>query len=100
MKHRWSHYLFAVIIFVIMIMTVIYGLNTSDEAAKQKELEQIQSVVQKSMSECYAMEGRYPKDFDYLQKHYHIRINKDRYHVYYQYQGDNIVPSIDIIEKE
>ncbi|MEG2245238.1 MAG: hypothetical protein RSB84_07095 [Erysipelotrichaceae bacterium] len=97
---RWSTYLFAITFFVIILIVILQGFNTSDAAEKAKEYKQVEAVIQKSISECYAMEGRYPKDFEYLKKHYQIHINSKRYKVYYQYQGENIIPIVDIIEKE
>ncbi|MEG0842380.1 MAG: hypothetical protein RSF69_07585 [Erysipelotrichaceae bacterium] len=97
---KWSTYLFAIVFFVMILVVIVQGFQTSDTAEQAKEYKQVEAVIQKSISECYAMEGRYPKDFEYLKKHYQIHINSKRYKVYYQYQGENMIPIVDIIEKE
>ena len=49
---------------------------------------------------CYSIEGEYPSDLEYLEKHYGVRINGDKYIVDYSYFGANIRPTVTVIEKE
>ncbi len=46
---------------------------------------------------CYAVEGRYPPDFDYLKKHYGILVDESRYVVHYRMFASNLMPDILVI---
>lgn len=50
--------------------------------------------------ECYALEGYYPSDIDYLINNYHIIYNQDRFDIQYEVIASNIMPNITIIERE
>ena len=49
---------------------------------------------------CYAAEGIYPPDISYLEEHYGIQIDKDRFAVYYDVFASNLMPDITVIEKQ
>ena len=49
---------------------------------------------------CYAVEGAYPPDIDYLIENYRVHVDKTRYTVMYEYYGSNLKPSITVLENE
>jgi hypothetical protein len=49
---------------------------------------------------CYAAEGVYPPDLDYLKEHYGLQINEERYTVFYEIFAENLMPAITVLEKE
>ena len=49
---------------------------------------------------CYAAEGIYPPDLEYMLKHYGIRINEEEYTVIYQMIASNLMPDITVLENE
>lgn len=59
----------------------------------------MRAAVQKSIANCYATEGAYPPNIKYLEDHYGIVINHDKYVVQYELVGTNVMPSFNIIEK-
>ena len=48
---------------------------------------------------CYAAEGIYPPDLDYLEEHYGLQIDRDRYTVFYQIFASNLMPDITVLEQ-
>lgn len=52
--------------------------------------------------QCYAIEGRYPPSVEYLEENYGVRIDRDRYNVFYNGFASNVMPEIVInpIEEE
>ena len=51
------------------------------------------------ITECYAMEGSYPPDVDYLVEHYGLTYDEDEYWIDYQYIGSNLRPDVTIIKR-
>lgn len=59
-------------------------------------------AVTRASVQCYAIEGRYPPSVEYLEENYGVRIDRDRYNVFYNGFASNVMPEIVInpIEEE
>ncbi len=58
----------------------------------------LSDAVNKDIIHCYAVEGYYPPSLAYIEDHYGLIYDKDRYFIDYVPIGDNIMPSVTIIE--
>ena len=65
---------------LLVFFTALARLEYSTETADQSRLE---DTVRRAAAACYAIEGIYPPDVAYLEEHYGIRIDWDRYTVDY-----------------
>ena len=43
--------------------------------------------------------GRYPESLKYLEEHYPLRYDKEKYFIGYEVLGENIMPDITIISR-
>ena len=70
--------------------------------ASGQSRELIEKAVRRSAVQCYAIEGRYPPSVEYLEENYGVRIDRDRYNVFYNGFASNVMPEIVInpIEEE
>ena len=59
----------------------------------------LEKAVNRSITQCYALEGTYPPDMEYLTAHYGLTYDEDLFFVDYQTVGANIYPDVTIIEK-
>ena len=48
---------------------------------------------------CYAAEGVYPPDLAYLEEHYGVQIDEERFTVSYVVFGSNLMPDITVLEQ-
>lgn len=62
--------------------------------------QQLEDALRRSCVACYAAEGIYPPSLSYLEQHYGVQIDKDRYTVFYEVFADNLMPEITVLEKE
>jgi len=46
--------------------------------------------------QCYAIEGRYPPSVAYLEENYGVKIDRERFDVFYEGFASNIMPSITV----
>ena len=60
----------------------------------------MEDTLRRAAVACYAAEGIYPPDISYLEEHYGIQIDKDRFAVYYDVFASNLMPDITVIEKQ
>ena len=89
----------------ILIMVAVLGVfvlfansMTSSNAAREKEI--LQNAIERSVTQCYALEGVYPASLSYLEENYGLIYNKEQFFVDYQYIGGNLRPDITIIERD
>ena len=59
----------------------------------------LKNAVVRSAVQCYAVEGYYPENLDYLTDHYGLQINHDRYIVVYEAFASNLPPQVTVLQK-
>ena len=78
--------------FIIFETRIIASTSSKD----QKQV--LTDAVNKDIIHCYAVEGYYPPSLAYIEDHYGLTYDKSRYLVDYVPVGDNIMPSVTIVE--
>ncbi|MBE5892978.1 MAG: hypothetical protein E7286_06310 [Lachnospiraceae bacterium] len=86
--------LFAVLVllFCTAVSNLQFGHSTRNKA-------QLEDALARAAIACYAVEGIYPPDLQYLVEHYGIQINNDLYAVKYEAIASNLMPDITVLEK-
>ena len=56
-------------------------------------------MLEQSVTLCYALEGSYPESLDYLQNHYGIRWDEERFLVDFEPVGSNLPPDVTVIAR-
>jgi len=87
------------LMFVLLAALIVSAVNNADKSGKKESIELIEKNIKKAAISCYAIEGRYPADFEYLVKNYGLSINTDKYCVFYSIFATNIMPDITVTEK-
>lgn len=90
----------SLIVFVVVCVAVfllVSSLISTDTAHKEKELEQLELAIRRAAAACYACDGFYPPSLDYLVDRSGIRIDKDRFTVFYEVFAENLMPQITVI---
>lgn len=88
---------FCIAVLLIIVLTVSL-IRMSGESSREGR-EQLESIIVKSVMACYADEGVYPADLQYLEDHYGLQINRDKYIVRYESFAENLMPDITVLEK-
>lgn len=89
---------------VLLMLLVLVGVwllvsrvgTSSDNAQTQF----VTDAVQNAALTCYAVEGAYPDDVEYLRTHYGLAYDQDRYMVRYSAFASNLLPEIYVTEVE
>lgn len=88
------------LIIVIVIFTQSFiGVSRFDGSSENERIEALETAVTKAAVQCYAIEGSYPPDIDYLAEHYGLVLNKDAYFYHYETLASNILPIIAVYKK-
>lgn len=97
-KHLFRY--LPVLFLVLAMIALVYTSDSLTETNSAHEKEILTSALDKSIAQCYALEGAYPPDLAYLSDHYGFTYNKKHFFIDYQYIGGNLRPDITIIERE
>ncbi|WP_444642748.1 hypothetical protein ACRQU7_00115 [Caproiciproducens sp. R1] len=98
-KFAYRDLLLSVLIFCALLYLFWSGLSSALRANSEEKLRVTRAAVQKAIVNCYAVEGFYPPDIQYLENHYGIEIDHGKYVVQYETAGSNIMPSVRVLEK-
>lgn len=76
------------------------ALNSLDNGREAENIQQLEEALRRGCVACYASEGVYPPDLDYLEEHYGVQIDRERYIVHYDIFAENLMPDIKVMENE
>mgnify|MGYP003290143199 CR=1 FL=1 len=84
----------------LLILVLFFGaLSSLSHQDALNEKKNLTDALQREISQCYALEGRYPASLSYLTEHYGLTYDHNKYIVDYEFIGSNILPSFHVIER-
>lgn len=83
-----------------VLVLFVYAVHTIQSRTDQDQLNVLSHAVHRATIQCYAIEGRYPPSVEYLEEHYGLLINHDKYNVFYDGWASNVMPDITVLPKE
>ncbi len=90
----------ATALFVCAAALFIFVLSRTDATSRARQEEQLEQALIRAAVTCYAVEGRYPEDLDYISEKYGVTVDAARYTVSYDIIGSNLMPVINVSAKE
>ena len=90
---------FSILFFVVVIAVFIIGITRISSNNEKDGRQILESALDKDIVHCYAVEGYYPPSLDYIEEHYGLTYDKDKYLIDYESIGNNIMPNVTILEK-
>ena len=102
-RSGWPALLRGLLLPVIAAATLLCfaaALNSLSDGRAEEDMRQLEETLRRGCVACYAAEGVYPPTVDYLQEHYGVQIDPDRYTVRYSVFAENRMPDITVLENE
>jgi len=90
---------FTISLFLAFLLFLIVSTNSLEKSNNKESIKSLENALNKAVVECYAIEGYYPPNIDYIASNYGISIDDDKYIVHYEIFASNIYPDINIIIK-
>ena len=78
------------LLFSVAVFLLDYVGNASDEA----QTDMINKAVHNAVLTCYAVEGVYPANIEYLVENYGLAYDESRYLISYEAFASNVFPDI------
>ena len=99
-KLRFSPALVGIVI--ILAAALLFGamLRNLESGGSEAQRQQLEESIRRSAVACYAAEGFYPPDMEYLETHYGLRPDYGRYAVFYEVHAENLMPEITVVNIE
>lgn len=89
-----------VAVFVLLLVLFLGGINHLSESAAAKQEESLKTALSRSIAQCYAVEGIYPPDLDYLRLHYGLTYDEEQFLVDYVSYGSNLRPEVTVLPRK
>ena len=88
------------LLFALLLAAVLFGLNNAGMALDAHGQRQAEEAVRRAAVSCYALEGAYPESYEYLKRHYGLKINEELYGVSYTIFASNLMPEISVVRRQ
>lgn len=88
-----------ILAFIVLFALFLHGLSSVSDTTFNKQEESLQKAVNHIVVQCYAVEGTYPPDLEYLENHYGLTYNHELFFIDYQAYGTNMYPDITILRR-
>jgi len=84
---------------VAVLLVFLTSLSNLEQGRSEEDKRQLEDALRRASVACYAAEGIYPPNLDYLREHYGIQIDETRYMVVYDVFASNLMPDITVLEQ-
>lgn len=92
-------YIATVVLFICIVIWFLVSAGNAGSAAGNEQTKSVYRTIMNGAALCYSIEGEYPPSLEYLEEHYGVRVDRERYAVDYRYFGANVRPTVTIAEK-
>ena len=99
-KKKQNRFSFGYLISGLLIGGFLYlfliGTQGIASKTESEQLNVLDQAIRRATIQCYAIEGRNPPSVEYLEEHYGISIDREKYYVFYDGWASNIMPDITV----
>ena len=90
---------FSILVFLVVIGIFLYGISALSQSSLRDEKKILMDAINRDIVHCYAVEGMYPPSAAYIEAHYGLNYDHEKYLIDYEAVGANIMPTVTIIER-
>ena len=87
------------VLIAVILIAGITSIGNLSKGSRNEERQHLEDALRRAALSCYAAKGYYPPDLEYITSKYGIQIDKENFAVFYEVFAENIMPSINVVEK-
>jgi len=91
--------LLPLVFFIAILVFVLYGVQNATDNSGRLQYDFTLRAIQRALADCYAIEGYYPPNMQYLYDNYAVHVDTDKYFVLYDIFAPNIRPTVQLIDR-
>ena len=95
-KNLFGNLFVSLALFALVIALFYSGVTSLSERTVSEQKETLETALHRAAVYCYSIEGTYPESLEYLEDHYGLTYDDDKYVVSYEVTASNLMPSIDV----
>ena len=81
-------------VFAVLFVGALALIEYMNDSSENMQLEMVENAVKDAVVTCYAVEGVYPDNLQYLIDNYGLYYDEERFVVFYDAFASNVVPEI------
>ena len=89
-----------ILVWLFVLTCFLLAVSRLDRGYRGEGAAQLEQAVRRCAVSCYAQEGFYPPNLQYLAEHYALQYDESQYIVHYEAVASNLMPDITVVEKE
>lgn len=89
----------SLVVFFVVILLFCAGIDGASNKAKREQKSSLENAVWRSITQYYAIEGRYPESLETLREEYGLQYDSDEFFVDYQVFGANLIPDVTVLDR-
>lgn len=90
----------SIVLVVVVLLCFLLAVSRLQQGADAEGRQQLEEAVRRTAVACYAAEGFYPPNVDYMVQHYGLQYDEDAYRVHYEIFASNLMPEITVVERQ
>lgn len=94
---RRSHTRWLYLLPPALIIVFYLAINSVGNSATERQRDSLERALSRDIVHCYALEGFYPPSLQYIEEHYGLVYDHDKFYIDYRPIGSNIHPDVTII---
>jgi len=91
--------IFSVVVILLFIGYLYFAVDSARKGNDGEKYNILADAIDRSAVQCYAIEGFYPPDIEYLEDNYGLVVDYDKYVISYSVFASNIMPEVEVFIK-
>ena len=84
---------------LILLILLVFLFKDSQQDVETEAGVAIEQGIRRLALQCYAVEGVYPPDLEYLEENYGLQVNRKDFYITYNAFASNIPPTVIVTPK-
>lgn len=89
----------SLVVFLAVALLFCAGIDEASQKARREEKASLEKAVWRSITQYYAIEGKYPANLDALKGEYGLQYDSEEFFVDYQTFGANLMPDVTVLDR-
>lgn len=88
-----------VALIALLVCCLYFSAENVQKSKESENLNILSDAIKRSAVQCYAIEGFYPPNIEFLENNYGLVVDHDKYVISYSVFASNIMPDIEVYLK-
>ncbi len=89
----------SVVLIILFIVYLYFAVDSAQERNDSEKYNILSDAIIRSAVQCYAIEGFYPPNVEYLENNYGLVVDHNKYVISYSVFASNIMPDVEVFIK-